>query len=227
MLQLGVLDLRRHGRTPAPAGLVVVAHVPRRLLEVGGEATPLQRLRERLRRLLAREVDAAELGDGVVTELHEHPVVQLLGPLDADARHLAAFVEVLGELVEEEPAERLRRARIASEQGSLHDLRQVHEREHRTVEVREEPGEDRALILGEPFGREPEAHGDGEGDGDGDGEDVRLWCSTIRVSGGTADPDGVSCCATLMGLGHSGRGSTGSPNSTRRPSPSSSAFALA
>ena len=29
--------------------------------------------------------------------------------------------------------------------------------------------QDRALILGEPFGREPEAHGEGDAEGDGDG----------------------------------------------------------
>ena len=224
MLQSGLLDLGRDRRAPAAARLVVVAHVARRLLEVGGEASPLQCLRERLGRLLAREVHATELSDGVVPELHEHPVVQLLGPLDPDARHLAALVDVLRELVEEEAAERLRRARVPSEERPLHDLRQVHEREHRAVEVREVPREHLALILGEPFGREPEAHGEGEGDGDGEGEDGIPWWRRSRspVDRGAG---GRVLLRHVDEFGHSARGRTGSPSCTSSPSPSRLAFA--
>src|SRR5207249_9005178 len=40
-------------------------------------------------------------------------------------------------LVEEEPAQRLRRARVAREEGALHDLRQADEREDGAIEIRE------------------------------------------------------------------------------------------
>ena len=42
-------------------------------------ATPLEDLREEVRRLLAREVHAAELRDGVVAVLEEDALVELLG----------------------------------------------------------------------------------------------------------------------------------------------------
>ena len=54
---------------------------------------------------------AAELGDGVVAVLEEHPVVELLGPPQADGGvdgEVAGDVEVADELVEEQPAQALR-----------------------------------------------------------------------------------------------------------------------
>jgi hypothetical protein len=156
-------------------------------------------------------VHASELRDGVISVLHEHPVVELLRALHADARHLAALVDVLGELVEEQAAERLGRARVTREQRALHDLRQVHQREDGTVEVGEVPREHLTLVLGESLGREPERHGDGEGDGDGDA--AARWWSTITVPGGTGVPGAVSCWTTLFGLKpHSGFGRTSSPS---------------
>src|SRR5215471_1220964 len=56
------------------------------------------------------------------------------------------------ELVEEEPAERLGRARVAGEERALHDLRQAHEREHRAVEVGHIGLEGDLLVAGELFG---------------------------------------------------------------------------
>ena len=50
----------------------VVRDVARRLLEVRHQPAPLEDLREQVRRLLAREVHAAELRDGVVAVLEEH-----------------------------------------------------------------------------------------------------------------------------------------------------------
>src|SRR5206468_6840380 len=50
------------------------------------------------------------------------------------------------ELVEEEPAQRLRRARVAREERALHDLGQVDEREDRAVEVGEIGGEGGAFL---------------------------------------------------------------------------------
>ena len=140
------------------------------MLQVRGQSSPLERFRQQLRGLLAREVHTSELRHGVVPVLEEHPVVELLGSVDPDARHLAALVHVLGELVQEQPPQRLGRARVACEQSPLHDLRQIHQREDGAVEVGEVPREYLALIVGESFGREPERHGDGEVEGDGDGE---------------------------------------------------------
>jgi hypothetical protein len=126
VLELRALELRRDRRAPSPAGRVVVAHVPRRLFEVGGQPTPLQRFGEELRRLLACQVHAAELRHRIVSVLDEHSVVELLGALDTDLRQLATLVDVFGELIEEQPTQRLRGPRIPREKRPLHDLGQVH-----------------------------------------------------------------------------------------------------
>jgi hypothetical protein len=62
-------------------------------------------------------VHAAELGHGVVAVLEEHAVEQLLGLVDLHALDAgdAAGLELLGELVQEQAAERLRRARVPGE----------------------------------------------------------------------------------------------------------------
>ena len=57
---------------------LVVRDVARRLLQVRHEATPLEHLRQHVGGLLARQVDAAQLGDGIVAVLDEHPLVELL-----------------------------------------------------------------------------------------------------------------------------------------------------
>jgi hypothetical protein len=91
-----------------PAQSRVVRDVARGLLEVGHETAPLEDLGEDVRRLLAREVYTAELGDGVVAVLEEHPLVELLGALEADAgvdADVVAEVEITDELVEEQPPE--------------------------------------------------------------------------------------------------------------------------
>jgi hypothetical protein len=52
-------------------------------------------------------VHATELGHGVVAVLEEDPVVELLGPAEADRgvdRGVAGDVEVAHELVEEQPS---------------------------------------------------------------------------------------------------------------------------
>ena len=101
---------------------VVVGDVAGRLLEVGHEPAPLEHLGEHVRRLLAGQVHAAELGHRVVAVLEEDPVVELLGApqshggVDAD---VAAHVEVAHELVEEQPPQALGRARVAGEEGAL------------------------------------------------------------------------------------------------------------
>ena len=103
---------RRSVVAVAPAEPRVVRDVARRLLEVRHEPAPLEDLGEQVRRLLAREVHATELRDGVVAVLEEHAVVELLGAAQPDGRvdgEVAGEVEVADELVEEEAPQALRR----------------------------------------------------------------------------------------------------------------------
>src|SRR5262249_15723822 len=109
------------------------------LLEIRHEAAPFEHLGEDVRHVLARDVGAAELGDGVVAVLVEHFRVQLLGTLDADRRGADRRpLEGAGELVEEQAPQRFRRARVAREQRPFHGLGQVREAEDVTVGVGEE-----------------------------------------------------------------------------------------
>src|SRR5206468_10943050 len=94
----------------------------------------------------------------VVAVLDEHALVELLGPSRAGVgvrraaargRREAAGAE---EFVDEEAAERLRRARIAREQRAFHDLGQVDEREDGAVEVGDVRRESGPLLRGELFG---------------------------------------------------------------------------
>ena len=97
-----------------------------------------------------------ELGHGVVAVVVEHPVVELGGPAQADGGvHglVAADVEVVEELVEEQSAQARRRPRIAGEQSALDHLGQVHQGEHRLVEVGEIAAQDIGLLGGEVLGR--------------------------------------------------------------------------
>ena len=67
---------------------------------------------------------------------------------------------VVGELVEEQPSQRLRRAGVPGEHRALHRLGQVRQREHRPVEVRDE-----RLEQSPAPGRERLGHVLGHGDG--------------------------------------------------------------
>ena len=118
----------------------VVGDVARALLEVAHQPAPLEHLRQQVGGLLARQVDAAELGHRVVAVLDEHLLVERLGAGDPDGgvdRVVAGDVEVADELVEEQPPQALGRAAVAGEQRALDDLGQVDEGEDRAVEVRE------------------------------------------------------------------------------------------
>ena len=144
------------GRIPvvavAPAEPGVVGDVPRALLQVAGQPSPLQHLREQVRRLLAGQVDPSELGHGVVAVLEEDLLVELLGPLEADGgveRLVSGHVELADELVEEEPAEALRAPGVPGEERSLHHFGQVDQGEHRPVEVGEVAPEEVLLLGGE------------------------------------------------------------------------------
>ena len=116
----------------------VVGDVARGLLEVGGEPAALEQLRHHVRDPLAGDVGAAELRDRVVAVADEDPLVELARALALGAVERARpRATSPGELVEEQPPERALVARVAREQRALHGLGQVHEREHRPVEVRE------------------------------------------------------------------------------------------
>ena len=130
----------------------VVLDVPRRLLEVRHQAAPLEDLREQVRRLLTREVHAAELGDGVVAVLEEHALVELFRAAQPDRRvdgEVAGEVEIADELVEEQPAQALVGTGVPREQRALHDLGQIDEREDGPVEVREIRPERGRFVVGE------------------------------------------------------------------------------
>src|SRR6185436_20930075 len=96
----------------------VVRDVARRLLEVRHQSAPLEHLGEQVRSLLAGEVHAAELGDGVVAVLEEHALVELFGAAQPDGGvdgEVAGEIEVADELVEEETPQTLVGARVARE----------------------------------------------------------------------------------------------------------------
>jgi hypothetical protein len=108
--QSGLAHLRRAEVAIAAEHARVVFDVARRLLEVRHQTSPLEDLGEQVRRLLAREVHAAELGNGVVAVLEEHTRVELFGTLQADGRvdrEIAREVEIADELVEKEAAQAL------------------------------------------------------------------------------------------------------------------------
>ena len=141
-------EFGRHGGPPRAAGPVVVAHVARRLLQVGGQASPLQRLGQQLRGLLTRQVHAAQLGHRVVAVLDEHVLVEASGAFTADGgrRRGPQRRGLFRELIEEQAPERLRGARIPGEQRTLHRFGQVHQGEDGPFEVREMPFERGALV---------------------------------------------------------------------------------
>ncbi len=130
----------------------VVGDVSGALLEIAHQPTPLEDLGQQVRGLLARQVDAAELRHGVVAVVEEHPLVQFLGAIEADRgvdRMVATDVEVADELVEEQAPQRLVAAAVASEQRALHDLGQIDQCEHGTIEVREVTPQNVRFVRGE------------------------------------------------------------------------------
>ena len=105
-------------------------------------------------RLLAGEVDAAELGHRVVAVFDEDLLVELLRSRQPDGGvdgGVARDVELPDELVEEEPAQALGRSRVAGEERSLDDLRQVDQGKHRLVQVGDVAPEDGFLVGREPL----------------------------------------------------------------------------
>ncbi len=147
---------RRQVAVPV-ADPLVVEDVAGALLEVGGEAAPLQHLGQHVGRLLAGEVGTAELRHRVVAVVGEHPPVEGLGALDAHLTGLPASagdgaqarLRRLDELVEEEAAHRLRGTAVAGEQRTLHHLGQIDDGEHRALEVGEVRAKQVPLGIGE------------------------------------------------------------------------------
>ncbi len=131
---------------------MVVRDVPSRLFEVGHQPAPLEHLGQQVGALLARQMDTAELGHRIVPVLVEDPLVELDRAPHPDGRvdrGVAADVELVDELVEEQPPEALRRARVACEQGALDHFRQVDQGKHRPVEIGDVPAEHVLLLSGE------------------------------------------------------------------------------
>ena len=99
-------------------------------------------------------MDAAELGDRIVAVFDEDFFVELFrtrqphGGVDGG---VARDVELPYELVEEQPAQTLRRAGIAREERPFDDLRQVDQGKYRLVEVRDVTPEHGFLVGREPL----------------------------------------------------------------------------
>ena len=103
-----VAELGRHVIPPSPVQLVRVRHVPRRLLEVRHQASPLEHLGQHVRDVLARDVRAAQLRDRVVAVLVEDLVEELFGAREANGRAAGAPVgDLVRELVEKQPPQGL------------------------------------------------------------------------------------------------------------------------
>ena len=68
-------DLGRHVVPVSVAEPCVVTDVAGRLLQVGGEPAPFQDLGQEVRGLLAGEMSATELGDGVVPIVEEDALI--------------------------------------------------------------------------------------------------------------------------------------------------------
>jgi len=96
-------------------------------------------------------VRAAQLGHRVVAVLAEHALVEPVGTGGADAGLRGRLPNRLQELVEEEPAQRLRGAGVAREERALDHLRKIDQGEDRPVEVGEVGREGGPLLDGERF----------------------------------------------------------------------------
>ena len=133
----------------------VVRDVSRALFEVTGQSAPLEDLGEHVRRLLTGQVHTTQLRHRVVAILEEHLLVQFLGPLQTDGgvhTLIAGDVEVAHELVEKQSPQTLGTSAVPSEQRTLDHLGQVHQSEHRAVEIGEITAKDLGLRRGELLG---------------------------------------------------------------------------
>ena len=137
---------------PLTARMIGVRHVSRRLLQIRHQPSPLQHLRQDVRDTLTGNVRTTQLGDGVVSVFVEDPGVEPLSPLDADSRTVRLPCGHVSEkLVEKQTADGLGRPRVACEECTLDDLRQIGEHKDRAVDVAEVRGKRRSLLRSERF----------------------------------------------------------------------------
>ena len=100
-------------------------------------------------------MDPPELSNRIVAVVEEHPLVQFLGPVEADRGvdgMIAADVEIADELVEEQTPQRLGTAAVAREESSLDHLGQIDESEDRPVEIGEVAAQNIGLVRAEGLG---------------------------------------------------------------------------
>ena len=133
------VQLGRHQVAPAVAAPFGVGNVARGLLEVRHQAPSFQDLGQDIRNVLARQMNAAELRDRVVSVVVEHLLVQPFGAGRADGRRgrRGRVRDLIGELVEEQPPQGLGRSRVAREQRAFDRFRKIDQREDRAVDVGE------------------------------------------------------------------------------------------
>ncbi len=145
------VEFRGHEVAPLIAAPLGVRNVAGGLLEVRHQPAALEHFGQDVRRVLDRQMHAAQLRDRVVSVVAEHTLIQLLGLVRAHARVACrrGAANAVVELVQEQPPQRLRRPRIAREQRALDRLRQIDEREHRPIDVREVRRNGRAFRVGE------------------------------------------------------------------------------
>ena len=175
------IQFARHVVLPLAVRAVRVRHITRRLLEVGHQAAPLEHFRQHVRHALAGEVGAAQLRDRIVAVLVQHLCVELVGAGGAGAferdglwavpyrRWCMAGGDVAKKLIQEQPAKRLGRSRIAGKQRAFDGLRQIDEREDRPVGVGEVRREGPNLFGCERVGCEGSGHAGSVILRDGDG----------------------------------------------------------
>ena len=147
------IELRRYEIPPVLASALGVRDVSRRLLEVRHQPAALEHLGEDVGRVLHSDVHATQLRDRVVAVLVEDLLEQSLGARGADVTPRVARCrgrcDRRSELVEKQTPQRFRRTGIACEERALDGFRQIDEREHGLVHVREVRGQRRRFHVGE------------------------------------------------------------------------------
>ena len=150
-------DLGRHVILPPACRPIRVRHVPRGLLEVRHQASPLEHLGDDVGDAFAGDVRTAELRDRVVAIFIQNARIQLLGARGANARirdvsRRPGRVHLADELVEKQPPDRFRRTRVARKERALHRLGKIPQREDRSIRIREVGFERVGFFRRERFG---------------------------------------------------------------------------
>ena len=145
-------QLTRDDVLPPSVGAVGIRDIARRLLEIRHQPSPLEHFGQDVRHALAGDVGAAELGDGVVSVLVEHPRVETFCPFQTDLVLRRVTGNLVQKLVEEQTTHALGRPGVAGEQRAFDNLWKVCEYEYRIVDVAEVWLEQAAFFVGELFG---------------------------------------------------------------------------